>query len=474
MVSFKSYFFQVSILGVLLFITPSNASSKIINDICPKTRSPSICMELLQSTPGAAAADLKGLGKITLNLAHSTASKTLGQINSLIPKTTDPKLTEIYKSCSEQYGNVIGSLKEAETDFNQGDYFSMNSQASAAMTEVGDCRDETAKLAVDPSVKKGNLDFDHIWSHDAISAEILAINRACDLFTSRPDLSDRNLAVVSDSNVAVDWVNSRRKRNNKMVSFKSYFFQVSILGVLLFITPSNASSKIINDICPKTRFPSICMELLQSTPGAAAADLKGLGKITLNLAHSTASKTLGQINSLIPKTTDPKLTEIYKSCSEQYGNVIGSLKEAETDFNQGDYFSMNSQASAAMTEVGDCRDETAKLAVDPSVKKGNLDFDHISTADLKGLAKIILDLARSNASKTLDQIHSLIPKTTDRRLKESYQSCSEHYDNATDDLDEAESDFEQGDYFGMNEAWDCDDETEGLPANPSLRMGNQD
>ncbi|KAK2643753.1 hypothetical protein Ddye_018995 [Dipteronia dyeriana] len=162
-----------------------------------------------------------------------------------------------------------------------------------------------------------------------------------------------------------------------MVSFKSYCFQVSIFGVLLFITPSNASSKIINDICDKTRFPSICMELLESTPGAAAADLKGLGKITLDLAHSSASKTLGQINSLIPKTTDPKLTEIYKSCSEQYENVIGNLKDAETDFNQGDYFSMNSQASAAMTEAGDCSDETAALAVDPSVKKGNLDFDHI-------------------------------------------------------------------------------------------------
>ncbi|TXG46423.1 hypothetical protein EZV62_028080 [Acer yangbiense] len=161
-----------------------------------------------------------------------------------------------------------------------------------------------------------------------------------------------------------------------MVSFKSYFFQVSILGVLLFITPSNASSKIINDICAKAIFPS-CIEFLESTPGAAAADLKGLGKITLDLAHSSASKTLGQINSLIPKTTDPKLKDIYKSCSEQYDNIIGDLKEAETDFNKGDYSSMNLQASAAMTGAEECSDEIAELAIDPSVKKGNLDIDHI-------------------------------------------------------------------------------------------------
>ncbi|TXG71456.1 hypothetical protein EZV62_000035 [Acer yangbiense] len=176
-----------------------------------------------------------------------------------------------------------------------------------------------------------------------------------------------------------------------MVSFKSYFLQVSILGVLLFNTTSNASSKIINDICAKTRFPSICLEILESTPGAATADVKGLGKITLDLARSSASKTLGRINSLIPKTTDPKLKEIYKTCSEHYDNAIGSFNNAETDLNKGNYFSMNSQASAAMTEAGDCDDETAKLAVDPSLKKGNLDLDHICSIILAISTKLHFD-----------------------------------------------------------------------------------
>ncbi|TXG71453.1 hypothetical protein EZV62_000032 [Acer yangbiense] len=279
MVSFKSYFFRVSILGVLLFITPSNASSKIVNDICAKTRFPSICLEILESTPGAAAADVKGLGKITLDLARSSASKTLGQINSLIPKTIDPKLKEIYKTCSEHYDNAIGSFNNAETDLNNSNYFSMNSQASAAMTEAGDCDDETAKLAVDPSVKKGNLDLDHIC-------------------------------------------------------------------VILFMTPSSnakASSKFINDICAKTRVPSYCLELLESTPGAAAA-LKALAKS--------------------PSTW-------------HYDDAIDDLKDSETTyFNEGDFDGMNTKASAAMTEAGDCDDETAKHAVDPSIKKGNLDLDH--------------------------------------------------------------------------------------------------
>ncbi|KAK2647226.1 hypothetical protein Ddye_022421 [Dipteronia dyeriana] len=105
-----------------------------------------------------------------------------------------------------------------------------------------------------------------------------------------------------------------------------------------------------------------------------------------------------------------------------------------------------------------------------------------STADLKGIAKIVLDLARSNATKTLDLINTLIPKTHDFRLKEGYRTCSEVYDNATDEINNAKSDFIQGDYSGMNEqasgamteAVTCDNETQGLPIDPSVRKGNQD
>ncbi|KAH7573433.1 hypothetical protein ACOSP7_007103 [Xanthoceras sorbifolium] len=168
-----------------------------------------------------------------------------------------------------------------------------------------------------------------------------------------------------------------------IMSFKSWFFQASILVVLLFTTPSfanldvNDSSKLINDICPTTRFPSYCLEVLESIPEAATADLKGLAQITLDLAISKASSTLDRIRSLIPQTTDPKLKQAYKSCSEHYDNTIGDLKEAESDFKQGDKYGMNQYASAAMTEAGDCDDQTEELAVDPWIQKGNQDFDNI-------------------------------------------------------------------------------------------------
>ncbi|KAK3187740.1 hypothetical protein Dsin_027301 [Dipteronia sinensis] len=178
-----------------------------------------------------------------------------------------------------------------------------------------------------------------------------------------------------------------------MVSFKSYFFQASIVLVLLFMimTPSlprlhvQVSSGEINDICSMTLNPSYCVELLQSTPGTATTDLKGLAKIILDLAHSNTSKTLDQIHSLIPKTTDPILKESYQSCSEHYDNATSDLDEAESDFKQGDYFGMNIQASGALDEAGDCNDETEGLPADPSLRKGN--------QDLKNICGIILVVA---------------------------------------------------------------------------------
>ncbi|KAK1592983.1 hypothetical protein Q3G72_033896 [Acer saccharum] len=170
-----------------------------------------------------------------------------------------------------------------------------------------------------------------------------------------------------------------------MVSFKSYFFQASIVLVLLFMimTPSLArlhvqvSSGEINDICSKTFNPSYCVELLKSTPKTATADLKGLAKIILDLARSNATKTLDQIHSLIPKTTDHRLKESYQACSEHYDNAIGDLNEAESDFKQGDYFGMNIQASGALDEAGDCHDENEGLPADPSLRKGNQDLENI-------------------------------------------------------------------------------------------------
>lgn len=120
---------------------------------------------------------------------------------------------------------------------------------------------------------------------------------------------------------------------------------------------------------------------------------------------------------------------------------------------------------------------------DPSFCLGVLNkIPQVSSVDLPGLANITINLATSNATKTLQRIKSLIPKTSERQLKEAYTSCSEHYDDAIGDLDDAKKNLTEGDSNGVNlsvsaamdEASDCDDEINDLPADASIIKANQD
>lgn len=84
--------------------------------------------------------------------------------------------------------------------------------------------------------------------------------------------------------------------------------------------------------------------------------------------------------------------------------------------------------------------------------------------------------------KTIQLIQSLIPKITNSKLKERYATCYEHNDYATGDIGDAQQHVRTGDPMGINlsasasmdEAGDCDDELNGLPADPSVLKGNQD
>ncbi|KAK4859884.1 hypothetical protein QYF36_013509 [Acer negundo] len=58
--------------------------------------------------------------------------------------------------------------------------------------------------------------------HDSIAAEILAIAKACELLSSRPDLTERCLTIASDSKIAVDWVKNRGQANTNHTQLIQY------------------------------------------------------------------------------------------------------------------------------------------------------------------------------------------------------------------------------------------------------------
>lgn len=102
---------------------------------------------------------------------------------------------------------------------------------------------------------------------------------------------------------------------------------------------------------------------------------------------------------------------------------------------------------------------------------------------LLGLAQFTIDLAHTNATETMKLIQSLIKQTKNPQLKQRYTLCSQNYDIAIGDLDQAKTDLSSRDYGGanvettgvLNEIRDCEGRFEGAPADPSrLPKRNKD
>ncbi|GAV76007.1 PMEI domain-containing protein, partial [Cephalotus follicularis] len=101
---------------------------------------------------------------------------------------------------------------------------------------------------------------------------------------------------------------------------------------------------------------------------------------------------------------------------------------------------------------------------------------NVNTTDLPGLAKISIGIANASASNTKSFISRLIKTTSGPKLKGRYMSCFENYDDAIDDLEQAQQYLSSSDYLGvsvaasgaMDQAGDCNDDFKQPPAAPAL------
>ncbi|KAA0057122.1 pectinesterase inhibitor-like [Cucumis melo var. makuwa] len=102
------------------------------------------------------------------------------------------------------------------------------------------------------------------------------------------------------------------------------------------------------------------------------------------------------------------------------------------------------------------------------------------TTNIKGLAVYTLNLAHTNAKKSLILANSLAKTTTNPQLKQRYSSCAESYDAAVSDIENAQKDLAIGDFNGVNivtsgamtEIDDCQDKFVQPPNVTSLLLKN--
>lgn len=108
--------------------------------------------------------------------------------------------------------------------------------------------------------------------------------------------------------------------------------------------------------------------------------------------------------------------------------------------------------------------------------------DHPHNRSLKGLARITISLAHSNATATRGLLRRLIQHTDNPRLKERYTSCYKNYDDSVGDIEKAKKSLKSSDKNGlrdavagaMGEVNACGESFQQPPADPStLPKSNQ-
>ncbi|KAH7844437.1 hypothetical protein Vadar_027980 [Vaccinium darrowii] len=121
-----------------------------------------------------------------------------------------------------------------------------------------------------------------------------------------------------------------------------------------------AKSNLINQICNQTR-QALCLEVLNSNPHSARADLKGLGRISIYTVQKHAKQTSVLIASLLKGAKNSKLKQQYNRCAKAYGGAIGDLNGAKKILKKkvlspSDISAFRSRASAAFKGLVTCVD----------------------------------------------------------------------------------------------------------------------
>ncbi|CAN1813643.1 Cell wall / vacuolar inhibitor of fructosidase 1 [Linum perenne] len=125
-----------------------------------------------------------------------------------------------------------------------------------------------------------------------------------------------------------------------------------LLILLLLLPPIINSDDLIEQVCKKTPFYSLCAATLHSN----SSDLKSLASSATNLVLSNATDTLTYIQLQLKQARDPKLEKALANCAELYIPVVKyNLPQAIEAFVRGYYGFTKYALSDASKQADACQ-----------------------------------------------------------------------------------------------------------------------
>ncbi|KAG5545867.1 hypothetical protein RHGRI_018132 [Rhododendron griersonianum] len=129
---------------------------------------------------------------------------------------------------------------------------------------------------------------------------------------------------------------------------RSSSLMVYLLLVLLFNGSSSQPSDLARTICLRTVNANLCLQIFNSDPRSATADVKGLSLIAIDASEASANQTLNTLGSLFNSTPAASLLkDVYQTCTRNYEIVISKLETAKNLLLSPNYKSASGPASDA-------------------------------------------------------------------------------------------------------------------------------
>ncbi|XP_028793788.1 pectinesterase inhibitor-like [Neltuma alba] len=125
-----------------------------------------------------------------------------------------------------------------------------------------------------------------------------------------------------------------------METLISAFILVALLSSSYQYQPSTARSVFANDlidqVCQKTRNPSLCESTLESDPKSAGSDTKGLAHIVCDKSLDNANETLYKVvPELVGKAREKAVVDKLQSCRLIYAVIVTDVSSAVAQLDSG-------------------------------------------------------------------------------------------------------------------------------------------
>ncbi|KAK1272357.1 hypothetical protein QJS04_geneDACA020610 [Acorus gramineus] len=99
-----------------------------------------------------------------------------------------------------------------------------------------------------------------------------------------------------------------------------------------------------------------CVDVLRSDPKTNKSSLHDLSLVPLRLAISKATSTVSLLQTLLRKSSDPRVRGHLTNCLHQYSEMVTELIYSVEDIHSGDYFDADLKLRDALNSPGRCED----------------------------------------------------------------------------------------------------------------------